>query len=106
MSKPELAAVQARLDALENATFGHTRRRLTKRQVAELEGCSTRHVMRGVARGIYAKPEIENKRCYWWSDTYRRVPGTTDTKAARAARNPRLRARHAAEHVSQRGAAR
>jgi hypothetical protein len=89
--KLALAAVLARLDALERATFGHPRHRLTKRQVAELEGVSTRTIDRGVARGIYSPPEIENKRLYWWSDTYRRVPSAADTPAARAARNPRLR---------------
>jgi hypothetical protein len=102
MGNPLLAAVAARLDALEKATFGHTRRRLTKRQLAELEGCSTRHIDRGVKRGIYAPPEIENKRCYWWSDSYRRTSGKADTAEARAARNPRLRALH----VSPRGTAR
>ena len=91
MSKPLLAAIQHRLDALEQKAFGHACHRLTKRQVAEIEGCSTRHIDRGVKRGIYAPPEIENGRCYWWSNTYRCVPGTADTKAARAARNPQLR---------------
>jgi hypothetical protein len=111
MSKPQLAAIQHRLDALEQKAFGHARRRLTKRQVAELEGISTREVMRRVKRGGYAPPEIENNRCYWWSDSYRRTSGKADTAAARAARNPRLRARHAAatesdKHVSPRGTAR
>jgi len=100
MSKPELAAIQHRLAALEQKTFGHERQRWSKRQLAEHEGVSTRHVMRGVKRGIYAKPEIENKRCYWWSDSYRCKPVAADTAAARAARNPqRLRARHAAEQA-------
>ena len=93
MSKLILTAILARLDALERATFNHVRRRLTKKQIAEIEGISTRQVDRNVALGIYASPEVENKRLYWWSDTYRRVLGTADTPAARAARNPRLRAR-------------
>lgn len=91
MSKPLLAAIQARLDALERATFGHPRHRLTKRQLAKLEGCSTRSIDRGVVRGIYRAPEVENNRCYWWSDNYRCASGGVDTPAARAARNPRLR---------------
>lgn len=91
MSKPLMSAVQARLDALENATFGHTRRRLTKRQLAELEGCSTRSIDRGVARGVYVPPIVENHRCYWWSDGYRRRSTAADTATARAARSPRLR---------------
>ena len=95
MSKPLLAAHSARLAALELAQFGHVRHRWSKRQLAEHEGVSTRTIDRGVARGIYTPPEVENKRCYWWSDTYRRVSGTTDTAAARAARNPRLRPRRA-----------
>lgn len=93
--KLAFAAVLARLDALERKTFGHPRHRLTKRQVAELEGVSTRTIDRGVARGIYSPPEIENKRLYWWSDTYRRIPGAADTPTARAARNPRLRRKSA-----------
>ena len=47
MSKVLLVAIQHRLDALEQSVFGHARHRLTKRQVAELEGCSTRHIDRG-----------------------------------------------------------
>ena len=94
MSKLVLAAIHARLDALEKRTFGHPRRRLSKRQLAELEGCSTREVMRRVARGIYSQPEIENGRIYFWSDSYRRVPSTADTPAMLAARNPQLRPRN------------
>src|SRR5262245_62686335 len=86
-----LDAILARLDAIERATFGYVRHRLTKRQLAEIEGCSTRTIDRGVARGVYAQPEIENKRLYWWSDTYKRTSVTVDTPAAKAARNPRLR---------------
>jgi hypothetical protein len=111
MAQPNIAALSARLDALEQKAFGHARRRLTKRQLAELEGISTREVMRRVARGVYAKPEIENGRCYFWSDGYRCKSVTGDTAKARAARDPRLRARHAAaespkHNISQRGAAR
>jgi hypothetical protein len=96
-NKPTLTAVLARLDALEKKTFGHVRRRLSKRQVAELEGKSTRSVDRGVERGIYARPEIENGRCWWWSDTYRCEPATADTPEGRAARNPRMRSRKPAQ---------
>jgi hypothetical protein len=69
------------------------RERWTKRKLAEKEGCSTREVMRRVKRKVYVEPEIENGRCYWWSDSYRRVPSTADTPAMRAARNPQLRPR-------------
>ena len=102
MSKPALAAIQARLDALEQLMFGHPRHRLTKRQVAELEGCSTRHIDRGVKRGIYAPPEIENNRCYWWSDSYRLKSTKPDTRASRAARDPRFRTGHLNKQISQR----
>ena len=91
MGKLVLDAILARLDALEKKTFGYVRQRWSKRQLAEHEGKSPRSIDRGVERGTYARPEIENGRCYWWSDTYRRVPATADTAAARAARNPALR---------------
>jgi len=91
MTKLTHAAIAARLDALERVTFGYVRRRLTKRQLAEIEGCSTRTIDRGVARGVYAQPEVENKRLFWWSDTYKHTAAAADTPAARAARNPRLR---------------
>jgi hypothetical protein len=90
MGKLVFDAIHARLDALERAMFGQVRRRLTKRDVAELEGVNPRTIMRGVGR-LYAKPEIINKRLYWWSDTYRLQRGKPDTAAARAARNPGLR---------------
>ena len=106
MSKTTLVAIQLRLDALEQVTFGHTRRRLTKRQIAELEGCSTRHIDRGVVRGIYAPPEIENNRCYWWSDSYRLESTKPDTMASRASRNPRLRPKHLDKHLSRGGGVR
>ena len=93
MGKLILDAIHARLDALEKRTFGHVRERWGKRKLAEKEGCSTREVMRRVKRKVYAEPEIENGRCYWWSDSYRRVPSTADTPALRAARNPQLRPR-------------
>jgi hypothetical protein len=93
VAKLLLDAIHARLDALEKKTFGHVRQRWSKRQLAEHEGCSTREVMRRVARGIYAQPEVENNRVYFWSDSYRRVPSTADTPAMRAARNPQLRPR-------------
>ena len=92
-SKPLLSAIVARLDALEQKVLGHVRRRLTKRQLAELEGVSTRGVMRRVKRGDYAQPEVENGRLYWWSDSYRRKPASADTAEAKAARDPRLRGR-------------
>ena len=88
MGKLVLAALDARITALEEKLVGHGRQRLTKRALAEREGVSEREVDRRRASGIYAQPEIERKRCYWWSDTYRLVPATTDTAAARAARKP------------------
>ena len=41
-------------------------RRLTKRQVAEREACSTRTIDRRVADGSLSPPDIINGRCYWW----------------------------------------
>lgn len=91
MSKPILATIQDRLDQLEHAVFKPTVRLLSKRQLAELEGVSTRTVDRRVADGVYTPPQIENGRCRWPSDNYRRVHATADSAEARAARNPRLR---------------
>jgi hypothetical protein len=84
MGKLILNAILARLDALETTVLGRPRRRLTKRDVAELEGIDPRSVMRGVKRGTYAEPEVENKRLYWWSDTYRLKAGSADSAAAKA----------------------
>ena len=91
MGKLILDAILARLDALECVTFGQPRQRLSKSALAKREGISTREVDRRRASGVYAAPEIENGRLYWWSNSYRRVSATADTPAARAARNPRLR---------------
>jgi hypothetical protein len=91
--KPLIAAILARLDALERAIFGEPHERLTKRQLAAREGVSPRTIERGVRAGIYRAPEIENRRLYWWSHNYRLTHGTADTPAMRAARNPRLRGR-------------
>src|SRR5262249_10494002 len=83
----------ARLDALEVAVHGHVRRRWSKRQLAEQEGISTRTVDRRVADGVYVSPEVESGRLYWWSDSFRRGAGVTDTPALRPARDPRRRKR-------------
>jgi hypothetical protein len=88
-----IAEMQAQIAALQRAVHGHVRERWGKRKVAEKEGCSTREVMRRVKRGVYAEPEVEGNRLYWWSDTYRRASGTADTPEMRAARNPQSRAR-------------
>ena len=40
-------------------------RRLTKRQVAEREACSTRTIDRRVADGSLSPPDIINGRCFW-----------------------------------------
>jgi hypothetical protein len=88
-NKPILAMINARLDALERQVLGHARRRVTKAEKARLEGVSTRTIARRVADGLLEPPEIINRRWYFWVDEPER--GTTDTPAARAARNPRLR---------------
>jgi hypothetical protein len=104
MGKLILNAILARLDALETTVLGRPRRRLTKRDVAELEGIDPRSVMRGVKRGTYAEPEVENKRLYWWSDTYRLKAGSADSAAAKAVRDPRLRKGAQARAEKPRGA--
>src|SRR5262245_57987750 len=88
MAASKFADILARLAALEQEAFGHARHRLTKKQLAELEGRSTRSIDRGVNSGKYRAPEIENKRCKWWSDNYRLKGGDDDTPEARAQRNP------------------
>jgi hypothetical protein len=95
MAASKFADIIARIDALERATFGYARRRLTKKQLAEIENCSTRSIDRGVKRGVYAPPEIENKRCFWWSDTYRVASGAVDTPEMRTEGNPKLEPRKA-----------
>jgi hypothetical protein len=102
MSKLQIAALAARIAALECVTYGHARERLSKSALARREGVTTRSIDRRVKRGDYVPPEIENGRLYWWSDSYRRVPVTADTPEGRAARDPRLRVK-AARHVSARG---
>jgi hypothetical protein len=91
MSKPVIAAILARLDALERALFGEPHERLSMSQLAKREGVTPRTIARGIARGIYRPPEVENNRLYFWSHNYRLTRGTADTPAMRAARNPRLR---------------
>ena len=89
MGKLALDAILARLDALEQKTFGHVRQRWSKRQLAEHEGVTPRSIMRGVERGKYAQPMVENGRLYWWSDSYRLKDGIADTAAMKAERDPR-----------------
>jgi hypothetical protein len=95
MSKPVIAAILARLEALERAFYGEPHERLSKSALAKREGITPRSVDRRVVAGTYAQPEIENGRLYWWSHSYRLTPGTADTPAMRAARNPRLRGKPA-----------
>jgi hypothetical protein len=90
-TKLTLAAICARLEVLEKNIFGHVRQRWSKRQLAEHEGISTREVMRRVKRRVYTPPEVENRRLYWWSDSYRLEPASVDSPELRAARNPALR---------------
>jgi hypothetical protein len=57
-------------------------RRLTKRRVAEREGCSTRTVDRRVADGSLPSPDIINNRCFWWLSVlqrHERAQSTTRT---------------------------
>jgi hypothetical protein len=93
MSKLVLAAILARLDALEAAAFGRPRQRLSKAELAKAEGCSTRQVMRKVEQKLLPPPDdVINNRLFWWSDTIERHRRKrADSPAARAARNPRLR---------------
>ena len=102
MSKLDLDAILARLAALERRVLGHSRRRVTKAEMARREGVSTRTIARRVAAGLLEPPEIINDRWYFWVDEAEQPErGTieaaitntvvTDTAAARAARNPRLR---------------
>jgi hypothetical protein len=41
-------------------------RRLTKRQLAQRQGKSTRTIDRDVERGVLPAPVVENGRCFWW----------------------------------------
>jgi hypothetical protein len=96
MGKLALDAIHLRLDALERRTFGHPRQRLSKRQLAEHEGCSTRQVMRKVEQKLLPPPDdVTNGRLFWWSDSLERhrKRAQADTPAARRARNPALRPR-------------
>jgi hypothetical protein len=94
MSKLVISVIHARLDALERLVLGHTRRRETRTQRARRKGVSTKTITRRVADGTEDQPEIENGRWYFWVDEPEQRPAaTTDTPAARAARNPALRRR-------------
>jgi hypothetical protein len=94
MGKVALAAINARLDVLERRVLGHARRRVSRAEKARLEGVTPRTIARRVKAGLLQRPDIINKRWYFWVDEAeppqpeRAAP---DTAAARAARNPRLR---------------
>jgi len=98
MGKLVLEAILARLDALEIAVLGCSRRRLMKTDLAKEEGTSTRTVdRRWRVEGKLPPPDdIINGRLYWWSDSIerhrKRGKADTDTAEARAKRNPRLKA--------------
>jgi hypothetical protein len=103
VGKLALDAINARLDALEAAAFGRPRRRLSKTELAKIEGCSTRQIMRKVEQKLLPPPDdVINKRLFWWSDSierYRRR-AQADSPAARRARNPALRPRKPAQATS------
>ena len=95
MGKLIIDAILARLDALETTVHGRPRQRLTKADLAQQEGVTTRSIDRRVAEGkLPPADDIINGRLYWWSDSivrHRRIRGAPDTAAARAARIPQLR---------------
>lgn len=87
-----------RLGALEAVVMGRKDaaptdprfdRRLTKRELAQRRGKSTRTVDRDVERGVLPPPEVENGRCYWWLSTLQR--------------HERKRAKEVAAETKQRG---
>jgi predicted DNA-binding transcriptional regulator AlpA len=96
--------ILARLDALEAATMGRPRRRLSKAELAKLEGISTRSVDRRVKdRRLPPSDDIIGGRHFWWSDSlerHRRMHANPDSPAARAARNPALRHKPPAQTTS------
>lgn len=96
MNKILLDTILSRLDALEASAFGRPRRRLSKTQLAEAEGCSTREVMRRVERKALPPPDdVISNRLFWWSDhveRHRRQRATTDSPSLKAARDPRRQA--------------
>jgi hypothetical protein len=103
MSKLLFDAILARLDALERKLLGRARRRISRAEKAKLEGVTPRTIARRVAAGLLEQPDIINGRWYFWVDEAGQLQrGTsatamtntmeaTDTAAARAVRNPRLR---------------
>jgi hypothetical protein len=95
MGKLILDAILARLNALEAAAFGRPRQRLSKAELAKVEGCSTRQVMRKVEHKLLPPPDDSiNNRLFWWSDSIERHRRKqADSPAARAARNPQKRPR-------------
>jgi len=90
-----LTTIHARLDALELAALGHRRERLSKSQLAKIEGVTPRTIDRRVKSGILPpSDDVISGHHYWWSDSierHQRQRAEVDTAAARAARNPRLR---------------
>lgn len=89
MPNDDLDSILARLNKLEGrfrgleACIGHHGgddgpvdpahdRRLTKRQLAQRRGKSTRTIDRDVARGILPPPQFENGRAYWWLSALQR----------------------------------
>jgi hypothetical protein len=94
-----LSTICDRLGVLEAAVLGRhsasTRRRLSKRKLAEREDCSPRTIDRRVADGSLPPPDIINGRLFWWLDVLERHELERAALAAadtsKAARNPRLR---------------
>ena len=97
MGKLILDAILARLDALECARSGNPASGSQEARLAKREGVGPREVdRRRLKRGIYAAPEIENGRLYWWSDSLPSAsPPRLTAPRARAARDPRLRSKPA-----------
>ena len=95
MSKPIIATINARLDALERKVLGHARRRVSRNEKARLEGVTPRTIARRVDDGLIEPPDIVNGRWYFWIDEAAEQPqpnrSAVGTLATKAERDPRLR---------------
>jgi hypothetical protein len=91
-------ALLDRVAALEIAVNGRPPHRVSKPELAKEESCSTRTVDRRVEQKLLPPPDdVINGRLFWWSDTLERhrrerARAEVNTKRAKAARDPRLRA--------------
>ena len=112
-NKPVLATINARLDASGAPGVGHVRRRVSRNEKATSLRASPRALSRAVLKPVsWNRPISISGRWYFWVDEAGQPEGgiieaaitntvVTDTAAARAARNPRLR-RKPAEGCQQR----